>query len=222
MAPPAPARLALSVGMLGLALAVVNQASAPNLEPPLERASVLAGILAVVLMLAGALWERVLPPPSQRVALGGTEGLELADTLPAALRDELGWGSTMLLTATPAAVVLLQHGGITLLRRGLLAPTTFIPGTICAQALQRQRPISLVDLALYPGRAEFDGLLAGLPSVVVQPVGDHGVLLVGGWSARCFGRGDLTWIEGWARKLAPSLGPPDGAFSVGVGAPGTG
>jgi len=225
MAQPAPARLALVVGILGLGLVVGNQASAPQLEPALERASVLAGILAVLLMLAGTLWERVVPPPAQRAALSGQEGLELAEALPPSLREELGWGSAMLLTATPAAVVLVLQGEELLLRRGLLGDCRFRPGPICAQALERQKAISLVDLALYPGRDEFDSLLAGLPAVVVQPVGRDALLLVGGWSARCFGRGDLLWIEGWARKLASPLapGPAHGGGLSGDGSvPGTG
>lgn len=207
-----PSRVAISLGGVGLALAVWNQASAPSLEPPLERASVLAGILAVLLMLAGSLWQQVLPAPAEQAALQGEEGLDLAAELSEPLRHELGWGSAMVLTATPAATLLLQWRGKVVLRRGLLAAGAFRSGAICDQALRRGKAISLVDLALYPGRDEFDGLLPGLPSVLVQPVGKEGLLLVGGWSPRCFGRGDLAWIEGWARRLAPMLAadvPPD-------------
>lgn len=202
-----PSRVAISLGVVGLGLAVWNQASAPSLDPPLERASVLAGILSVLLMLAGSLWQQVLPEPAERAALQGEEGLDLASDLDPALRTELGWGSAMVLTATPAAVVLVQWRGEVLLRRGLLVARSFRSGPICDQALRRRRAISLVDLALYPGREEFEGLLPGLPSVLVQPVGDEGLLLVGGWSARCFGRGDQAWIEGWARRLSTLLEP---------------
>jgi hypothetical protein len=78
MALSAAARSAVLVGVAGLSLTVVNQATAPLLDPPLERASVLAGILAVLLMLGGLLGERVLPAESARVALVGRHGLELA------------------------------------------------------------------------------------------------------------------------------------------------
>jgi hypothetical protein len=218
MADSAAARTAVSAGVTGLVLTVLNQASAPALEPPLERASVLAGVLSVLLMLAGVLWERVLPPAAGRAELVGKQGLLLSNDLPNALRQELAWGSAMLLTATPAAVVLLQRGEQTLLRRGLLVDSPFRPGMICGQALQRQQAISLVDLCLYPGRDEFNSLLEGLPAVVVQPVGGDALLLVGGWSARCFNRGDLTWIEGWANKLAVGLGEP-ASFSGSLAAP---
>jgi hypothetical protein len=206
-----PARIALAGGGLGLTLTVLNQViGTPEtgaMSPTLERAGVLASLLSVVLMLVGLLWERIEPVPPVRVELEGREGLELADDLPPHLRRELAWGSQMLLTATPAATVLLLWRGRTLLRRGLLAELAFTPGLICAKAQAQGRAISLVDLRLYPGRGEFDSLLGGLPAVLVQPLGGEGLLLLGGWSARCFGRSDLVWVEGWARRLTDELAP---------------
>jgi hypothetical protein len=207
MAMPPAARVVLGAGAAGLALVVLNQATAPRLDPALERAAVLAGILSVLLMLVGALWTRIQPEAPQRAALEGREGLELVDGLPDALSRELGWGSTMLLTATPAAVVLLHWRDTTILRRGLLGPGPFLPGPICERARERGTAISLVDLTLYPGRDEFEPLLIGLPSVLVQPLGGQGVLVLGGWSARCFSRSDLVWVEGWARKLTAEWAP---------------
>ncbi|MFN9545472.1 MAG: cofactor assembly of complex C subunit B [Cyanobacteriota bacterium] len=219
MSAPLPARVVLALGLVGLVVAVVNQLNAPQLDPSLERASVLASLLAVVLMVVAALWQRVVPEAAARADLVGREGCELVAGLPEDLVRELGWGSSMLLTATPAATVLLHDGQRTLLRRGLLGPAGFSPGTICRQAISRQRAISLVDLRPYPGRAEFDGLLTGLPAVVVQPVGEAGVLLVGGWSARCFSASDLRWIDGWARKLKTQWAPAWQAPSDGLEVP---
>lgn len=211
---PAPARVVVGLGILGLVLTVVNQATAPGLEPPLERAAVLAGILSVLLMLVGVLGERVLPAEAERAPLTGREGVELAEGLPPALARELGWGSTLLLTATPAAVVLVLWEGQAVLRRGLLADSTYVPGPIAERALSTGRAISLVDLRLYPGRDEFESLLAGLPSVLVQPIGERGLLLLGGWSARCFSRSDLLWVEGWCRRLSEDWpGVPSGPGS---------
>jgi hypothetical protein len=201
MAMSTAARAVLGIGLLGLTLAVLNQATAPSLDPPLERSAVLASLLAVVLMLVGLLWTRLDPPAAARSELVGRQGLELARGLPDPLARELAWGSRMLLTATPAAVLLLQWQGATLLRRGLLGEEPFQAGAICGRCLERQQVISLVDLRLYPGREEFDGLLPGLPSVVVQPIGTRGILVLGGWSPRCFSRSDLLWIDGWAGRL---------------------
>jgi hypothetical protein len=207
MAMPPAARVVLGAGAAGLALVVLNQSTAPQLDPALERAAVLAGILSVLLMLVGALWTRVQPEAPQRAELQGREGLELVGGLPDALSRELGWGSMMLLTATPAAVVLLHWREATILRRGLLGPGPFRPGPICDRAMARGTAISLVELKLYPGRDEFEPLLNGLPSVLVQPLGGEGMLVLGGWSPRCFSRSDLLWVEGWARKLTAEWAP---------------
>ncbi len=227
MAVPTAARVVLACGLTGLGLVVINQMTAASLDPSLERASVLGSILAVLLMLVALLWERVAPMAPERVALEGCEGLRLAPDLDVALAEELGWGSTMLLTATPAAVVLLHWRGRTLLERGILGSGDFRPGAICRRCMARGQVISLVDLKLYPGRDEFASLPDGLPAVVVQPLGEEGVLVLGGWSPRCFSRSDLVWIEGWARRLRGELarvsaGAGPAAEATSTGAPGTG
>lgn len=227
MAMPTAARVVLACGLTGLGLVVLNQSTAPSLDPPLERASVLASILAVLLLLVALLWQRVEPLAPERVALEGNEGLRLAPGLDPALGEELGWGSTMLLTATPAAVVLLHWRGRTLLERGLLGHGDFRPGTICQRGMARGKAISLVDLKLYPGRDEFSSLPGGVPAVVVQPLGKEGVLVLGGWSPRCFSRSDLVWIEGWARRLTGELARVSGGAepaeeASSTAAPGTG
>jgi len=202
---PTPAKLCIGLGVLALALVVANQGLAPEVNPPLERAAVLASLLAVGLMLVGVLWTRALPEASIRAELTGDQGFVLKGDLPNSLSRELAWGSHMLLTASPAAVVMVIWGGDLLLRRGLLSSAPFLPGAICQRAIEKQSAISLVDLKLYPGRQEFDALLPDLPSVLVQPLGADGLVLLGGWSVRCFSRSDLAWVDGWSAKLKAEL-----------------
>ena len=199
------ARLCLAVGVLGLLLCVLNQITAPELSPALERAGVLSSLLAVGLMLVAILWTRAVPVAPERVALKGEQGVRLADGLPQPLAQELGWGSTMLLTATPAASLLVYWRGRTMLRRGVLAEAAFIPGAICARAWSTGKAIGLVNLKLYPGRQEFVGLPEGIPALIVQPIGTEGVILLAGWSPRCFSRSDEAWLEGWSLKLRTAL-----------------
>jgi len=199
------ARICIGAGGLALIVSVANQLTAPEVEPALERSSVLASLLAVGVMLIGVLWTRVLPEPAARVALAGQEGFLLRRDLPERLSAELDWGSRLLLTATPACVVLCWVKGDVWIRRGLLEdphhPERFQPGPICEQACQRGKLIHLVDLKHYPGRAEFDALLGGLPSVMVQPLGPDGLVLLGGWAPRCFSSSDQAWLLGWAERL---------------------
>lgn len=199
------ARLCLSAGISGLALCVANQLTAPELTPALERAGVLASFLAVGLMLVSILWTRATPVAPERVSLEGEQGLELVSDMPESLRQELAWGSQMLLTATPGATVLLYWRNRTLLQRGVLGPGGFEPGPITQRAWATQKAIGLVNLKLYPGRDEFNALPAGIPALIVQPIGGEGVLLLAGWSPRCFSRSDEAWLEGWSRKLRTAL-----------------
>jgi hypothetical protein len=211
MAVPFAARLSLAVGVLGLLLCVANQLNAPELTPALERSSVLASLLAVGLMLVAVLWTRAVPVAPERVELEGQPGLELSEGLPEDLQQELGWGSQLLLTATPAASIVVHWRGRLLLRRGMLAEGEFQPGAISARAWATQKAVSLVTLKLYPGRDEFQGLPANLPAVIVQPIGEEGLVLLGGWSPRCFSRSDETWLEGWTQKLRTRLESIDAA-----------
>ena len=212
-----PAQASLGVGLLALLLSLINQFSAAELTPPLVRASVLASLLAVGFLLVATLWTRAVPKAPERASLEGFQGLELDDSLPESLKLELAWGSQLLLTATPGATVLLYWRQRTLLRRGLLGHGAFLLGPISQRALATGKAISMVNLALYPGRDEFAALPVGLPALVVQPIGNEGVLLLGGWSPRCFSRSDELWLEGWARKLRTSLEElPDGGGPQGT------
>ena len=92
-----------------------------------------------------------------------------------------------------------------LIRRGLITDSKFQPGEICRRSKNRQELISLVKTALYPGRAEFDAVLPGLPAVMVQPLGERGWIVLGGWSERCFTRADERWLTGWAERLKTQL-----------------
>ena len=202
---PGPARSVLAVGVIFLLLGLLNAGLAATVTPELQRAEVLNGLAAVVLMLVAALWTRVDPKTAERVALPGEQGLVLADGLTEPQREELAWGSRMLLTATPASTLLVHWNGSVVLRRGLLGAGDFQPGTICRRAMDRQSVVSLVNTTLFPGSAEFDPVLEQLPALMVCPLGDNGVIVLGGWSVRCFSQSDERWLQGWAERLKRSL-----------------
>ena len=202
---PTPARVVLFSGLLVLVLAVTNASTADRITPDLQRAEVLAGMAAVGLMLVAVLWTRANPRSADQVDLQGEQGLVMDQQTSADLREELGWGSHMLLTATPASTVLVYWRGQVILRRGLIRAVTFKPGDICNRVMERETTISLVNTELFPGRTEFDSVLQNLPAVVISPLGKNGVVVVGGWSKRCFSQSDERWLEGWTQRLKTSL-----------------
>jgi len=205
----APARVVLGCGVVGLLLVVVNALLIPSdLGDALavfQRSSVLAGVMAVGLMLVAVLWSRANPPTRERVNLEGQQGFDLDSELPEPLRLELAWASHQLLKATPAASVMLVWDGKVLLRRGVLGESPFQLGPILTRAQEQQQAIALVNLTLYPGRTEFSYLPQNIPALVVQPMGQRGWLLVAGWSVRCFSSSDELWISGVAEKLRIAL-----------------
>ena len=202
---PAQARIVLVWGLLILLMAVLNTVMAQSVTPELQRAEVLSAIAAVSLLLVAVLWTRADPRSAARQELNGEQGLVMASDLSDAVRDELGWGSHMLLTATPASTVLVYWQGAVLLRRGLICDGDFQPGTICQRVMQKNSSVSLVSTALFPGRGEFDPVLNALPSVLICPLGGNGVVVIGGWSERCFSRSDERWAEGWSVRLRTTL-----------------
>ena len=222
---PFGARVSLSAGVLLLLLAVGNVFTAEAIDPTLQRAEVLAGMAAVGLMLVAVLWTRAQPLAPTALELPGEQSLQLLPELSELCRTELAWGSHLLLTATSAATILVAWDGTVVLRRGLVPEAllvddqdgangeSFTPGPICERAQRQGQLVSLVKTALYPGRTEFDPVLPGLPSVMVQPLGDRGWVVLGGWSERCFSRSDERWFTGWCERLRTTLetnGPSPG------------
>ena len=206
---PAPARAVLICALLLLGLTVTNAGLAVTVTPDLQRAEVLAGMASVGLMLVAVLWTRANPKSAEKVSLTGEQGLVLSGQLNDLQKHELAWGSHMLLTATPAASVLVVWRQQVVLRRGLISQDPFQPGAITKRAMDREQTISLVNTTLFPGRAEFDGMLQSLPAILVCPMGQQGVVIVGGWSPRCFSRSDERWLEGWAQRLRTTLEAED-------------
>lgn len=181
----------------------------------------LASLEAVLLLLVAILWTRAQPQQAERVVLEAPEGFELATDLDEGLRQELAWGTAMLLTATPAATLLVVWEGRVLARRGRLGAEAFRDGPISDRCRSRGRPIGLVNLALYPGAAEFSYLPRGVPAVLLQPLGSRGLVILGGWAPRCFSSSDERWLEGWSERLRTQwLETMAGMAAAGAGAAG--
>ena len=211
---PAQARVVLISALLVLLLTVVNAGVASTITPDLQRAEVLAGLASVGLMLVAVLWTRANPRTAEARELSGEQGLVLRLDLPQNQREELGWGSHMFLTATPAATVMVFWKGEVLLRRGLVRREVFVPGPICQRAIDLQKTVALVNTLLFPGRAEFDSVLENLPAPLVCPIGRDGVVIIGGWSPRCFSRSDERWLEGWCQRLRTTLEDGEAVASI--------
>jgi len=163
-------------------------------------------ILSAILILTGLLWQRIQPKVPESVQLVGEEGFDLAEDLPDTVKTELAWASHLLLTNTATRSVLVYYDKRVLLRRGVLgADAAVTPGTIVQRVIEKQKPVYLVNLSLYPGRVEFSYLPENTQGVICQPLGAQGVLILGANAPRSYTQQDEAWISGIADKIGNSL-----------------
>ncbi|MBC1238224.1 cofactor assembly of complex C subunit B [Nostoc sp. 2RC] len=199
-------RLPIVVGGLGAVLLLINRLLTPQLTESQARGDVLGVILSAVLILTGLIWQQVQPRLPDSVELIGEEGFVLAPDLPEAVKTELAWASHLLLTNTVTRSLVVFFQGKVLLRRGILGTKSeVVPGAILKQVLEKQKPIYLVALNVYPGKIEFDYLPENTQGVICQPIGDKGVLILGANAPRSYTKQDEKWVAGIADKLAVTL-----------------
>ncbi len=198
--------LPLFVGAVGGGLLLVNRLTTSPLTNSQARSDALGVILSAVLLLTGLIWQQVQPRSPDAVTLIGEEGFELESNLPEAVRMELAWASHLLLTNTVTRSLVVYYQGKVLLRRGVLGVNREVkPGKIVQRVLDRQKPVYLVDLKVYPGRIEFDYLPSNTQGIICQPLGDRGALILAANAPRSYTKQDENWIEGIADKLAETL-----------------
>ncbi len=199
-------RLPIVVGSLAGVLLLINRFLAAELTDSQARSDGLGVILSALLILTGLLWQQVQPRSPLAVELKGEEGFELAPDLPLPVKTELAWASMLLLTNTVTRSLVVWYGGRVLLRRGILGVSREVkPGAILQRVIQKQKPVYLVDLKVYPGRIEFDYLPENTQGVICQPIGSRGVLILGANAPRSYTKQDENWVEGIADKLDNTL-----------------
>lgn len=199
-------RLPIVAGSLAGVLLLVNRFLAPELTDSQARSDALGVILTALLILTGLLWQQVQPRSPDAVELKGEQGFELAPDLPEPVKTELAWASMLLLTNTVTRSLVVWYGGRVLLRRGILGVSPEVkPGAILQRVLQKQKPVYLVDLKVYPGRIEFDYLPENTQGAICQPIGSRGVLILGANAPRSYTKQDENWVEGIAEKLDYTL-----------------
>tara|TARA_B100000579_G_scaffold77448_1_gene60040 strand:+ start:2031 stop:2648 length:618 start_codon:yes stop_codon:yes gene_type:complete len=197
--------LVIIFGGFLLILSTINIATANQVNPTLVRAETISGIASIALITIGYLWTEINPKQPSKANLKGKEGFELYNKLTVDQRNELAWGSQQILTATAASTILIYWDNKVILRRGLISDKIFKPGEICKRSIDQKRLISLVNTELFPGRDEFDSVLSNLPAVIVYPLENRGLTIIGGWSKRSFTNSDEKWISGWSDKLCVLL-----------------
>lgn len=198
-------QMPIVVGTIAGTLLMINRLLTPNLTDSQARSDALGVIISALLILTGLLWQRIQPKSPDAVELIGKEGFELAP-LPDAAQTELAWASHLLLTNTVTRSIVVWYEDKVLLRRGILGNNPEVkPGAIVQRVLSTQKPVYLVNLALYPGKIEFDYLPENTQGVICQPIGNKGVMILAANAPRSYTQQDEAWVAGIAEKLALTL-----------------
>lgn len=194
------------IGGLGGTLLMINRFFTPNLLASQTRSDVIGVILSALLILIGLLWQQIQPRSPDTVKLIGESRFEILPELSEVEKTELAWASNLLLTNTVTKTIIIWYQGKILLRRGILPSRSEIKlGAIVKRVLEKQKPIYLVDLKVYPGRIEFDYLPENTQGVICQPIGKNGVMILGANAPRSYTQQDENWISGIADKLTYTL-----------------
>jgi hypothetical protein len=202
--------LPLFMGGLGGILLLVNRFTTIEIFPSQSRSDALGIIESALLILIGLLWRQIQAKIPDAVELIGKEKFALADDLPNEVKTELAWSSHLLLTNTVTKSIVIYYGGRILLQRGILPDNSSIDsplkiGAILKRVTEKQQPVYLVNLNLYPAKIEFDYLPENTQGLICQPIGDKGVLILGANAPRSYTKQDERWIAGIADKLAETL-----------------
>jgi len=192
----------VTLGVVLFIFQLANFISIQEINPEIERAQVLAALSSIFIILIGLLFERIDPKSGEKVLLKGDNKFIYEEEIPRDLLEELAWGSQAILTSTAAASILINYKGKNILRRGIVSQNEFNLGDICKRSIKDMKMISLVNTNFYPGKEEFDDFCPDLPSILIYPVKKDLIILIGGWSTRCFTKSDEKWIMNWVKKLA--------------------
>lgn len=207
--------LPLAVGGLGVLAIVVNRIFSQGAKAAADagfegRAELLATALCAVLLLVGLQWLSVKPRALTQVEPIGKEIDWFDSKLPQAAREEIAWAwqAVQSCSRCRALVVLSQdaclaHLGVC--KTDAPAGSARI-GVMCRSALKSSKANNLANLARYPGAYEFGTYLpVNTQSVLIQPIGEEGILVMASDYQRGFGRVDQIWAESLAQKLDSAL-----------------
>ncbi|PLS68380.1 MAG: cofactor assembly of complex C subunit B [Cyanobacteria bacterium M5B4] len=185
---------------------ILNRTFTDELFPSQSRSDALGIFGGAMLILVFLLEQQVKAKPPESVVLHGSDRFFLLPELPEFLKAELAWISHTLLTLTVTRSVVIWYNDRVLHLRGILPEKTMTTaGKLTQSVMTKQKPLYLVQLNLYPGKIEFDYLPDNTQSLILQPLGTKGVLILGTDIPRSYTNQDEAWIAALADKLTFSL-----------------
>ncbi|XP_030512401.1 protein COFACTOR ASSEMBLY OF COMPLEX C SUBUNIT B CCB4, chloroplastic isoform X2 [Rhodamnia argentea] len=183
-----------------------------------SRADLLTLGLAVTNVLAGLVWLSIRPKPISVVEPLGVECRRIRSDLPESVVSELLWVWESLSTVTCCRSLAIIYDGHCIMQIGMAAKSSandgeaedvdankLMQGSLYQGIINSRAQSYLANLSLYPGRSELPFLPFNTQAVILQPLGDKGVAVIGGDTIRGFTTSDQTWITYIGEKLDAAL-----------------
>ncbi|CAN1151335.1 Protein COFACTOR ASSEMBLY OF COMPLEX C SUBUNIT B CCB4, chloroplastic [Linum perenne] len=214
-------RLPIYVGGGALASVLVNRAVsgiAPvaDASSSQSRADLLTLGLAVTSILTGLVWLTIKPKSISVVNPQGVECRMISSQLPDPVVAELLWVWESLSSATCCKSLVVVYDCSCILQIGVAAESpdgkaqavdaaTLAEGSVYQGVMKSGSQSYLANLSLYPGRSQLPFLPSNTQAVILQPLGDKGIVIIGGDKIRGFTNSDQAWISYLGEKLDATM-----------------
>ncbi|KAK7407310.1 hypothetical protein VNO78_09115 [Psophocarpus tetragonolobus] len=183
-----------------------------------SRADLLTLGLAVTNILTGLVWLSIRPKSITVVIPQGVECKRLCITLPEVALNELLWVWESLSDATCCRSLVIVYESSCVLQIGFAAESSpgdgeavnvdvnkLMQGSVYQGVMNSGAQSYLANLSLYPGKSELPFLPSNTQAVILQPLEDKGIAIIGGDTIRGFTASDQAWITYIGEKLDSTL-----------------
>ncbi|KAK1555931.1 hypothetical protein Q3G72_033546 [Acer saccharum] len=182
-----------------------------------SRADLLTLSLAVTNILTGLVWLSIRPKSISVVNPEGVECRNICSRLPDLVVSELLWAWESLSTVTCCRSLVVIYDSNCILQIGMAAESgnddeyvtvdasKLMQGSVYQGVMRSGSQSYLANLLLYPGRSELSFLPSNTQAVILQPLGDKGIAIIGGDTIRGFTTSDQAWIAFIGEKLDAAL-----------------
>ncbi|KAL7091542.1 hypothetical protein ACP275_12G112700 [Erythranthe tilingii] len=183
-----------------------------------SRADLLTLGLAVTNILNGLVWLSIRPKSIYAVNPNGVECRRIHPYLPDSVVSELLWAWESLSDVTCCRSLVVVYDSICILQIGFadvsqsngsepiaVDADKLTKGPLYNGLAKSGSQSYLANLSLYPGKSELPFLPSNTQAVILQPLGDKGIAIVGGDTIRGFTTSDQAWITLIGEKLDSTL-----------------
>nr|XP_043607117.1 protein COFACTOR ASSEMBLY OF COMPLEX C SUBUNIT B CCB4, chloroplastic isoform X2 [Erigeron canadensis] len=216
-------RLPIYVGGISLLGVLFNRtlfgiAPVADASSSQSRADLLTIGLAVTNILAGLVWLSIRPKTISVVPPRGVECERMHSDISSRVASELKWAWESLSTVTCSRSLVIVYDGICILQIGYASVSSsndgepvmvdsdkLMQGSIYQSLIKSGTQSYLANLSLYPGKSELPFLPSNTQAVILQPLGDRGIAILGGDTIRGFTTSDQAWITLIGEKLDATL-----------------